>query len=41
MVRASSSEIVIGFDRRMETSTFNADTFDVLIDGIPPAFARG
>jgi len=37
-LQGDASEIVIGFDRRMETSTFNADTFDVLIDGIPPAF---
>ena len=37
-LQGDSSEVVIGFDRRMETSSFDADTFDVLVDGAPPAF---
>ncbi|MDG1048863.1 MAG: hypothetical protein P8M11_07825 [Planctomycetota bacterium] len=37
-LQGDASEIVIGFDRQMETSTFTADTFDVLVDGLPPAF---
>lgn len=37
-LQGDASEIVIGFDRRMETSTITADTFDVLVDGFPPAF---
>jgi len=37
-LQGDASEIVIGFDRRMESSTVTADTFDVLVDGFPPAF---
>ncbi|MGD2016662.1 MAG: Ig-like domain-containing protein [Planctomycetota bacterium] len=37
-LQGDASEVVVGFDRRMETSSFDADTFDVLVDGAPPAF---
>ncbi|MEM1447740.1 MAG: Ig-like domain-containing protein [Planctomycetota bacterium] len=34
--QGNASQIVIGFDRQMDVSSFDQDTFNVLVDGGPP-----